>query len=307
MLKEVIIFIIASIVLVKSAEYAVRSVSRIARYFRLTEFVTSFILIAFVAAMPEFFIGIISAINGTPGIGLGTFLGGNIADLTLILGLIALAGNPIRVKSKIIKNDLYLGALCILPTVLALNGTLSRVDGALLIFAGVTFLFILLREREHFSKPFNNQDHLGKNALILIIAISSLLISAHFIVQSAGALAIGIGVPAIVIGLVLVALGTTLPEFIFSLQSVRKGHADMAIGDLWGTIIVDATIGVGIIALIAPITVNIFIMSIIAIFTAFAVFFALTFMKTDGILSKNEALTLVLFYVGFVVVQFLLR
>jgi cation:H+ antiporter len=126
-------------------------------------------------------------------------------------------------------------------------------------------------------------------------------------VQSSHVFALSLNIPSLLIGLVLVALGTTLPEFTFSLQSVRKGHADLAIGDLLGTVVVDACIIMGITALIAPITVNLFILSVIGVFTAFAIAFALIFMRTDGILSKNEALALVLFYIAFVVTQILIR
>ena len=307
MYKEVLIFLIACFVLVKSAEYAVKTVAQLARFFRLTEFVTSFILVAFISSLPEIFISVMSALGGNPSIGLGTLLGGNIADLTLILGLITLAGHPIRVHSSIIKKDLYLGALCLLPIILASNGILSRLDGAILVITGIVFLIILLKERQYFHKPYNGRDHWSKYILILAASVAFMLLSAHFVVKSSEALALSIGVPAILIGLVLVALGTTLPEFIFSLQSVRRGHADMAIGDLWGTVIVDACIGVGITALITPIAVNLFVLSIVGIFTAFAVFFSLAFMRTDGILTKNEALALVLFYIGFVVVQIFLR
>jgi len=273
----------------------------------LTEFVTSFILVSFVSALPELMVGVISAYRGAPGIGLGTLLGGNIADLTLILGLVALAGSPIRVRSTIIKKDLYLGMLCLLPILLALNGEISRFDGGVLLFAGIVFLLILLKERAYFTKPVEGRDKLAKNSVKMLIGILFLIGSAHFIVKSTQVIALGIGVPVILIGLLLIALGTTLPEFIFSLRSVRRGHADMAIGDLWGTVVVDATLGVGIIALIAPITVDVLVMSIVGVFTAFAVFFALAFMKTDGFLSKNEAMALILFYIGFVIVQILIR
>ncbi|HLF54299.1 MAG TPA: hypothetical protein VI612_01095 [Candidatus Nanoarchaeia archaeon] len=307
MLKEVLIFLIACLVLVKSAEYAIKAVSRIAKYLRLTEFIASFILVAFVSSLPEIFISVLSAIDGNPSLGLGTLLGGNIADLTLILGLITLAGHPIRIHSTIIKKDLYLGALCLLPIILSLNGVISRIDGAILLAAGTIFLLILLKESAYFKKPFDGKDHVLKSFLLLVISIIFLLGSAHFIVKSSEALALGIGVPVIIIGLVLVALGTTLPEFIFSLQSIRKGHADMAIGDLWGAVIVDACIGVGLTALIVPISVNLFVMGIVGLFTAFAVFFSLAFMRSDGILTRNEALALVFFYVAFVVAQILLR
>jgi len=307
MLKEVLIFIIGCIALVKSAEYAVKSVTHLARYLRLTEFVTSFILVAFVSSLPEGFISIIAALEGDPGIGVGTLLGGNIADLTLILGLVALAGHPVRIHSSIIKKDLYFAGLMLLPIILGLNGVISRIDGIILLSAGAIFMFVLLREMEYFHKPFEMKDHWLKHLTIFAVSLLVMLVSANYIVNSTHSIALGLSIPSILIGLVLVALGTTLPEFTFSLQSVRNGHADLAIGDLLGTVVVDATIIMGIIALISPIAVNVFILSIIGIFTLFAVVFALLFMRTDNIISKNEALALVLFYIAFVVVQVLLR
>ncbi len=307
MYQEVLIFIIGCIVLVKSAEHAVKAVSHLARFFKLTEFTTSFIIVAFVSSLPEGFISVISALKGDPSIGLGTLLGGNIADLTLILGLIALAGHPIKIHSGIIKKDLYLGALCMLPILLGLNGVLSRLDGIILLSSGMIFMFILLREREYFHKPYQDKDHYLKNALILALCVALMIASAHFIVNSSEALALGIGVPAILVGLVFVALGTTLPEFTFALQSVRKGHSDMAIGDLWGTVIVDACIMVGITALIMPIAVNLYILSLVGVFTLFAVVFSLLFMRTDNTLTKNEAMTLIFFYIAFVVAQILIQ
>jgi cation:H+ antiporter len=307
MFKEVLIFVISCLALVKAAEYSVKSVSHLARFLRMTEFATSFILVAVVSSMPETLISVVSALEGHPSIGLGTLLGGNIADLTLILGLVTLAGRSIKIHSSIVKKDLYLGALCMLPILLGLNGTLSRIDGIILITAGVAFMLILLKEREYFHKPFQDKDHYLKNVIMLALSIGAMLLSAHFIVSSSEAMALNIGIPSILIGLVLVALGTTLPEFTFSLQSVRKGHAEMAIGDLWGTVIVDACIGVGITALIAPIAVNLLVLSVVGVFTLFAVVFSLLFMRTDNMLTKNEAMALVLFYIAFVVVQILLR
>ncbi len=307
MYKEVLIFIIGCTVLVKSSEYAVKSVAHLARFFRLTEFVTSFILVAFVSSLPEGFISIISALRGDPGIGMGTLLGGNIADLTLILGLVALAGHPIKIHSSIIKKDLYFAILLLLPIILSLNGTLSRLDGAILLSAGIIFMLVLLKERGYFHKPYEDRNHWLKQISIFSVSVALMILSAHYIVQSTHAMALGLGVPSLIIGLILVALGTTLPEFTFSLQSVKKGHGDLAIGDILGAVVVDACIIMGITALITPIAVNVFLISIIGLFTAFAVIFALTFMRTDSMLSKNEALALVLFYIAFIVVQILIR
>ncbi len=307
MYKEVLIFIIGCIVLVKSAEYAIKSVTHLARHLRLTEFVTSFLLVAFVSSLPEGFISVIAALGGDPGIGVGTLLGGNIADLTLILGLVALAGHPVRIHSSIVKKDLYFAGLTLLPIILGMDGRLSRIDGTILIAAGVLFLIVLLKERQYFRAPFKSKDNWIKHLLIFIASMAVMLISANYIVESTNLIAFGLGIPSLLVGVVLVALGTTLPEFTFSLQSVRSGHADLAIGDILGTVVVDACIIMGIISLIAPIALDVTILSVIGIFTLFAVVFALMFMRTDNILSKNEALALVLFYIAFIVAQILLR
>ena len=260
-----------------------------------------------IAALPEAFIGIIAALNGYSNLAAGTLLGANIADLTLILGLVALAGNSIRIKSSIVKKDLYFVGLVMLPIILGMNGVVSRIDGVILIGAGVLFIYTLLREREHFTKPYKDGNAIVKHTGILFACMVAMLISAYYIVQSAHGIAIGLGMPELLIGLILVALGTTLPEFIFSLNSVRKGHPDLAIGDILGNVVVDACILMGVIALISPIYVDLFLWSIIGVFTAFAIIFSLLFMRTDGVLTKDEAMALILFYVAFVVVQILLR
>ncbi|PIN75761.1 hypothetical protein COV18_02850 [Candidatus Woesearchaeota archaeon CG10_big_fil_rev_8_21_14_0_10_37_12] len=307
MLQEVIIFLIACLCLVKSAQYAVTAVSHLARFFRLTEFVTSFILVAVISSLPETFIGIIAALKGDAGMSFGTIFGGTIADLTLVLGLIALAGNPIKIESSIIKKDLYFIILTILPIFLGLNGVISRIDGVILLLAGIIFIITLLKERQYFHKEYFDGNHALKQGTLLLISLAVLLVSSHFIVETANIFAVGLGVPTLIIGLVVVALGTTLPELTFSLQSIRKGNASLAIGDILGSVVVDACILLGIIALIQPITISLFSLSLVGVFLAFAIIFSLLFMRTDGILSKNEAMALIFFYIAFVVVQVIVR
>ncbi|MBS3148818.1 sodium:calcium antiporter [Candidatus Woesearchaeota archaeon] len=302
---DALIFILGCAALVKASEYAVESIAHIARAFRMTEFVTSFILVALISALPETFISVFSALEGDPSLGLGTLLGSNIADLTLILGLVALAGHPIRIQSHIIQKDLYFAALTMLPIILGLDGFLTRLDAVILLVAGTSFIFILLEESMYFRKPYNDGNHFYKQLAIFFCAVIVLLVSANFIVSSAESLAIGLGIPTVMIGLFLIALGTTLPEFIFSLHSIKKGHAELAIGDILGVVVVDATLIIGITALVMPIAINTFLLSMIGMFTAFAVVFALLFMRSDGVLTKNEGMALVLFYVAFVVVQML--
>lgn len=303
MLIEVIIFILASLVLIKSAEYTVGIVSHFARFLRLTEFVTSFIVVAFVAALPDAIISITAALSGHSDLGAGTLLGGNLADMTLILGLSVLATHQLVLKSKIVRNDLYFGGLALMPILLGLDGTVSRIDGVVLLVLGIAYIFVLLREREYFTKPYQNGQFLARQGIFFVLCIALMLISAHFIVSSATTIAQQLGVSELLIGLILVALGTTLPEFVFAIQSIRKGHPQLAVGDILGNVVVDACILMGIISIIQPITISLPSWAVLGVFTALGVSFSLMFLRTDNLLSKNEALALVLFYIAFVVAQ----
>lgn len=307
MYQEVIVFLIACAVLYKSGAYAVKSVAHLARTMHATEFVTSFILIAFISSLPEAFISIVSALEGDPSLGIGTLLGSNIADLTIILGIIGLAGKKLSIHSSIIRRDIYFVALTVLPVLLGLDGTLSRIDGIFLLATGIIFIYILMRERSYFHQEKREYDHLFKSITVLIVSLALLLVSAHAIVWSTHSLAVGLGVSSIIIGLVFTALGTTLPELTFSLQSIKKKHASLALGDILGVVVVDATIMVGITALIAPIALNLAIFGIVALFTVFAAVFAMLFMRSGKMLSQEESLALIFFYIAFVLVQFLIR
>ncbi|HLC33205.1 MAG TPA: hypothetical protein VJJ82_05230 [Candidatus Nanoarchaeia archaeon] len=307
MYQEVIVFLVACFVLYKAGFYAVKSVTHLARALRVTEFVTSFILIAFISSLPEAFISIVAAFEGDPSLGIGTLLGSNIADLTLILGIVGLAGRGLRIHSSIIRKDIYFVALTILPVLLGIDGTLSRIDAIVLLCAGIGFAYVLIKERAYFHEEHHEHDHLLKSVIVLLVSLAALLLSAHAIVWSTHSLAIGLGVSSLLLGLVFTALGTTLPELTFSLQSIKKKHASLALGDILGVVVVDATIMVGLTALIMPITLNLFVFGVVGVFTAFAAVFAVLFMRSGKMLSTEESLTLIFFYVAFVVAQVLLR
>lgn len=308
MLKEVAIFAICVFILIQASRYAVRSIGKLSRAMHLTEFFTAFILVAVISALPETFIAILAAIDGVPTIGAGTLLGSNFADLTLILGLVGLAGHPVRIRSSLIKRDLWLAGIVLLPIILALiGGQLSRIDGAILIATGVAFIILMLKEQKHFHKPFREKNHWVFQIGIFLASIGVMLIAAHFVVNSSVQIAQQLNLSTLLVGIVMVALGTTLPELTFSIRAVKEGHGEAGIGDLLGVVVVDATIVMGAVALVAPFTINVFLWSVQAVFTSMAIAFALMFMKTDSFLSKNESMALILFYVAFVITQFLLR
>lgn len=307
LILNLIVSLACLFILIKCANYSIRYSSRLAKILKFPEFIVSFFIIALISVLPESTISIISAINGEPGLGLGTLLGSNVADLTLVFGVVALfSSGGIKVKSKILRNNFFYLILLLFPLLLGLDGQFSRIDGAILVLAGVIFFVKIYRDSHRFHKKFNHnkKEPFLKSLLLLIFSLVILLVSAYFTVEFAVNFANDAKLPAILIGITILALGTCLPELIFSIKAVRKNHDELALGDLLGTVITDATIILGIVALISPFSYNPSNIYVIAGAMFLAGLAVVLFMKSDKTLNKIEGLLLILFYILFVFVEF---
>ncbi len=309
MLLNLVLFLVFMFVLVKSANYAITYSSRLARIFHLSEFVVSFFIVAIISVFPEATISIISAIKGIPEFGLGTLLGSNVADLTLVFGIVTLFSmKGIKVKSEILKRDFFYLALLLLPIIFGLNGNYTRVEGVILILGGCFFFFTLSIESRMFRKRFNhvNGRSFYKNLFLLVFSLAFLLVGAHFAVEFGVRFANEIKIPPILVGLTMVSIGTCLPELFFSLKSIKMNHEGLALGDILGTVITDATIIVGILALIQP-----FSFDPIRIYVTGSAMFlggvlVILFMRSGRILAKKEGVFLLMFYTLFLIVEFMI-
>ena len=306
--EDLIWFIVACLFLVKGAEYSVKSIAKMARSLHLSEFLISFVILGFVSSFPEAFVGIASALSGVPKIGIGTLLGSNLADLSVIIGLVVLVGGNIKVSNKVMKYDFFFITLSVFPILLALDGELSRIDGFILIVAGLLFLVHLLRNKIHIpSKIIGSRKDFMINSGIFAISVAVLMVSSSFVVKYASLIAADFLVSPMLIGLILVALGTCLPELAFSIKSMRQGHADLALGDLLGNVIIDATIMIGIVVMIAPLQVNFFLMFFIGIFMLITLFFVMSFIEDGHTITKEKAIILVFIYIAYVIAGLLIK
>lgn len=309
MLVSLVLFLAFMFILIKSANYAIKYSSRLARIFHLSEFVVSFFIVAIISVFPESTISVISAIKGIPEFGLGTLLGSNVADLTLVFGIITLFSmRGVRVKSEILKRDFFYLALLLLPIILGLDGSFSRIEGIVLILGGCFFFFTLSIESKMFRKRFNHVKgrSLYKNFFLLVFSLAFLLVGAHFAVEFGVRFANEIKIPPILVGLTMVSIGTCLPELFFSLKSIKMNHEGLALGDILGTVITDATIIVGILALIQP-----FSFDPIRIYVTGSAMFlggvlVILFMRSGRILAKKEGVFLLMFYILFLIVEFVI-
>ncbi len=307
---NLVLSIVFLVVLIKSAGYAIKYSSKMAKALHIQEFIVSFFIIAIVSVLPEATISVVSAIKGDSLLGFGTLLGSNVADLTLVFGIVALfASGGIKVQSKILrKNVLYL-ILLLFPLLLGIDGELSRLDGIILIVLGVLFFYRIYHESKKFSKEFKNEKKapFKKSLLLLMVSLTVLLASAFFTVKYSENLAYELKIPAMLIGITVLAIGTCLPELAFSIKAVKKNHDDLALGDILGTVITDATILLGLVALINPFTYNPPSMYLLGGAVFLGAIFAIFFMKSDKTIDKKEGLILIFFYIIFLILQFILN
>lgn len=308
MINNIFIFIAALALVIRGATWATVYASRIAEGFHLSKYVVGFIVIAVISILPETFIAIHSAINGVPSFGLGMLFGSNVADLTLIVAfLVFLSGRGLQIESKILKNHVVYPLLLLVPLLLGFDGYFSRMEGVALIVAGAVFYYIALRSGV--DGTITTPDHSGrtKNSMLLLGSMAVLLVGAHFTVTSATALAQVWGVSPVFIGMFIVALGTTMPELFFSLKSVKKRDDSLAVGDILGTVLADATVVVGILALVRPFSFPQKIIYVSGVFMVAASFILFQFMRSGRTLAKREAWMLLAFWILFVFAELFLN
>lgn len=308
MINNLFIFIVALFLVIKGSTLATRYAGRLAESFRLSKYTVGFIIIAVISILPETFIAINAAIAGIPSFGLGMLFGTNIADLTIVFAaIIFLAGRSLKVESKIIKNYAAYPFILLLPLVLGSNGHFSRPEGVALIIAGGIFYYFALKNGIGGPTPLNSGNHRVKNSLMLLFSMAVMLVGAHFIVTSATFLARYLGLSPVLIGILVVGLGTTMPEFFFSLKSVKRRDDSLAVGDILGTVLADATIVIGILALLSPFSFPAKIIYITGVFMVVVSFILFRFMRSERNLTKNEAWILFMLWVMFVFVEFIVN
>ena len=314
----ILIFLISCLLLTLSGSWLVGALTRIARFLGWKEFVVAFFVMSFAASIPELFIGITSALHKIPELSFGNIVGANVIHFTLAIALAALILKGVEVESRTVQTgSLFAVITAILPLLLILDGSLSRIDGCLLILAFIFYVSWLFSKRERFSKIYNTltlpREILKKFKIflqdigILIGGTILLLFSTEGIIRSALFFAKTLNFPLPLIGILIVGLGTALPETWFCLQAARKGQSWMILGNLMGCTAVTATLVLGLVALIHPIQIPDFSPFAIArFFLIIAALFFLFFARTDRKITKKEAAFLLTIYIIFVMVEILI-
>jgi len=316
----ILFFIVACLVLAKSGTWAVKSLMRIADFLNWKKFIVASLIMGFVSSMPEFFVGVTASLSGKSELSFGNVIGSNIFLLTLVIGVAVLLGGKIKLKGKTVQRSLlFAGLYALLPLLLMIDGEASRVDGLILIIALVFYVRELISAQRRFSKTFLGDKEETKETVrefksflkdsgIFLLTFGLMILSAQAIVFSATRLALQFNLSLVLIGALGVALGTSLPELSFGIRSVIMKQKEMVLGSVFGSIVVNSALVLGITCLIRPFKIYNSSLYISAfIFTGAIVLAFLIFSKTGDEVTKKEAKILLFFYVLFFIIQLWLK
>lgn len=261
------VYLIAGLVLlVAGAEVLVRGAAKLAAQFGIPPLVIGLTVVAFGTSAPETAVSVQAAFNGSGDLAIGNVIGSNIANVLLILGLTALVA-PLIVSRQLIRLDvpIMIGA-SLVTYALAWDGSLSRLDGALLFAAVVAYtLFLVISSRrekaaeadDEFAKEFGLDEQAKPyagliNAGLVIAGLVLLVLGSNFLVEGAVELARALGLSELVIGLTVIAIGTSLPELATSILAAIRGERDIAVGNIVGSNIFNLLCVLGLASLVSP-------------------------------------------------------
>ena len=266
MISATIALALGIALLVWSADRFVEASAHIAKHFGVSTFLIGMVVVGFGTSAPEMVVSALAAFQGNPGIALGNAFGSNITNIALILGLTALL-SPIAVDRKVLRQELpTLIALTVFTAVLLSDNDLSRLDAIMLLM-----FFALLMSWTMFRGMRNGGDNPGQEVihelndhhmtlrqatLWLLAGLIVLSVSSRMLVWGAVGLAQGFGVSDLVIGLTVIALGTSLPELASSLAATRRGEHGMVLGNVLGSNIFNTLAVIGIAGVIHPLGVD---------------------------------------------------
>lgn len=330
-LLNIVFLTIGVVLLVKGADFFVASASSIAKKFKISSLVIGLTVVSFGTSAPELAVSLTSSLKGASGLALGNVVGSNIANLLLVLGLSSVIA-PIAVKKSVTKREFpFLLCATILLIIFSFDNLLSGYTGvtnllsrgeALIFICGIAafcYISIVLAKKDaiNFSEDQTSEDEIvempmAKTIILLLIGLVGIIVGAEFVTTPAKTLATEIGVSLGVnealmtnlVGLTVVAIGTSLPELVTSVMAAKKGENDIALGNVVGSNIFNILFICGTSGVVTPLTMTADIMTDMLISLGFTVL-VFGFAKSGVLSRKNGGILLSCYflYIAYIIIR----
>lgn len=306
---EVLLWSIAGILsillIMKSASFALDSIIRFARKTNLSYYFVGLLIVSIGTSLPEIFTAIISSLEGKTALVLGDAMGATIVDITLVLAMVAVVTGTLKVSHQKVNISWWKVLIIVaLPLVLAFDGTLSRIDGAIMLAAFIAYyafhVYVELKKQkiaEQISFRFTMRE-----SFIFGANIAMLILGTQFLVLSSSHLANAFNIPMYLFGAVFLSICTTSPEFIIELKAIFSKSSPIAFGDIFGSVVCNVSLVLGIATLINPIAIEKTSFFAVGAFMFVVVLISLLFMRKE-IIRRWQGILLFALYALFLLTQ----
>lgn len=314
MIIQIALILIGFLMLIKGADILVDGASAIAKKLRISEIIIGLTIVSIGTSMPELFVSTSSALQGFSDISIGNVIGSNICNLLLILGISSVI-NPVKFhrETKYIENPMSIILTLIFLIICNINQDVSRIEGIILIILFILFLIytVIMGKKSQdegileISLEDSRKIKVWKNIILIILGIIALKIGGDLVVNNAKLIATAMNISDKIIGLTIVAIGTSLPELVTSLTAAIKGDCDIAIGNIIGSNIFNMLLIIGVSAVIHPIIYNIsYNFEMIILFIAMTLMLIFPFIKPKDEMSRSNGLIFTILYVLYMIILF---
>jgi len=304
---SVILLLIGFVLLIKGADVFVDASAGIARNLKVPNLVIGLTIVAFGTSAPEAVIGISAALGGSSELAIGNSIGADIFNLIFIIGFCALV-RPMKVEFKDIARDYWvalMGPILLLLMVFFFEDDIPRFGAVALLLIFTAYVIVVvkqaLKSRETHAEEVKEEEikPLGRNALIALVGLTLIIVGGELTVHNAVRIAHAIGISKRVVGLTIIAIGTSLPELIISFTAARRGENSLAIGNIIGSSIFNIMFVLGVSGMILPLAIDSGLMFDIAALLIGS-FVLLIFVLTKKQIARYEGLTMVIMYVAYI-------
>ncbi len=310
MLLEIALFLIGLVGLWWGSEFVINPVKRIARRLKISEIIIGLTIVSIGTSLPEIFIGLMSGYNKlqgieTSGLAVGQIIGSNVAQITLLLGIVGLAGT-LYISKQSLRRDGFMMVFALLAMfIAALDGEVTKLEGIVLALIYVLYLgYLAMHEKIFVKVKKNGVDYRAfMDVLFILAGVMVVVGTAHLVVVNGIKLAGFLELNEVIVGL-FVGLGASLPELSISLKGILRGSGSLSLGTLIGSNITDPLFSFGLGAAVAGFSVVSQTLIFDFPFWLVGTLVALFLLHNNTNLSKHESAVLILMYLFFMYMQF---
>ncbi|MEO1953859.1 MAG: calcium/sodium antiporter [Campylobacterales bacterium] len=260
---DFIVFIVAMASLIYGADFIIKESERIALHFKISHFVIGATLVAFGTSLPEMAASMMASYAGKSDMAIANVVGSVIFNITLVLGIVFFIAKDMKPKRELFALD---SAWVVLPVIIFFimiqDGTIGRFDGMLFLLLMASYIIFLFSSAKDDLEGEIDEDltkekfNWSKTALLLGIGFTLTIGGANFVIESGSNIARDFGISEWIIGIFLISLGTSLPELVVSVVAIKKGNAEMSIGNIIGSNVANFSMVLGASSIINPLMIN---------------------------------------------------